>query len=45
VVSDGRGIYLKEAENITIENNNASQNGCGIYLRETPAEIHWKIMK
>jgi len=35
LVSDGRGIYLKEAENITIENNNASQNGCGIYLRDS----------
>ncbi|WP_292381322.1 right-handed parallel beta-helix repeat-containing protein [Methanosarcina sp. UBA289] len=33
LVSDKYGIYLEKAENITIENNNASQNGCGIYLK------------
>nr|WP_292373297.1 NosD domain-containing protein [Methanosarcina sp. UBA411] len=33
--SNEYGIYLEKAENITIENNNASQNGCGIYLKNS----------
>ncbi|HIH93145.1 TPA: hypothetical protein HA338_03580 [Methanosarcina acetivorans] len=39
LVSDKYGIYLKKAENITIENNNASQNGRGIYLRDSSRNI------
>ncbi|MDW5552867.1 nitrous oxide reductase family maturation protein NosD [Methanosarcina sp.] len=35
LISDKYGIYLEKAENITIENNNASQNGCGIYLKDS----------
>lgn len=35
LLSDRYGIYLKKAENITIENNNASQNGCGICLTDS----------
>ncbi|PAV12662.1 hypothetical protein ASJ81_05510 [Methanosarcina spelaei] len=35
LVSDEYGIYLEKAENITIENNNASQNGCGVYFSDS----------
>ena len=33
--SSGDGIKVENANNCTIKNNNCSNNGCGIYLRET----------
>lgn len=36
---NGYGIYLRKAENITVENNNASKNGRGIYLKDSSINI------
>ncbi len=39
LVSDEHGIFLEKAKNITVENNNVTQNGCGIYLSDSSRNI------